>query len=238
MLKHFRMKFIFIFTDNIVNNNSGVSEESNVKPQEMRKKDTISDKVSLLMKEAMQPKVSEPSPNIATNRSSSISVRLQNQFSKVLPDVTKAPPDVTKVTPEVSKTPPDVALNDVTKAPPDVTKVPADMTAKVPPDVASKTTFNMSSKVTLNASTKSSNSYSNVQSIEVIPSVPAKVLPSNSIKASHLSGEMSSKSDVSLEAEVRNIKDDLKMAVVNMVSKNDYNALLKQVSIYIIPLFH
>lgn len=231
-MKKLRIKVIFIFTDNIVNNNSGVSEESNVKPQEIRKKDSISDKVSLLMKEAMQPKVSETSSNMATNRSSSISVRLQNQFSKVLPDVTKAPPDVTKVTPEASKVPPDVALNDVPKAPPDVTKVPPDVTTKVPPDVASKSVFNVSTKVTMNASAKSSNSYSNVQSIEVIPSVPAKV-STNSIKAPHLSGEISSKSDVSLEAEVRSIKDDLKMAMVNMVSKNEYNALLKQVSIYI-----
>ncbi|KAG8197425.1 hypothetical protein JTE90_014910 [Oedothorax gibbosus] len=207
--------------DSIVNNSSGVSEESNVKPQDIRKKDTISDKVSVLMKEALQPKVPEPNPHAPSNRSSGISVRLQNQLAKVLPDVTKASPDVTKVTPEVCKIPPDLTFNG---APPDVTTVPPDVAAKVPPDVATKT----STKVTMNASVKSSNSYSNVQSIEVIPSVPAK-MPASTVQTSNSSNEIILKPDTSLEAEVRGLKEDLKMAMVNMVSKNEYNALLKQV---------
>lgn len=187
------------------------------------------------MKESLQPKVPEPNSHMPSNRSSGISVRLQNQLAKVLPDVTKASPDVTKVIPEVSKPPPDVAFNGAHIPPPDVTKIPPDVAVKVPPDVATKTTSTMSTKVTMNASVKSSNSYSNVQSIEVIPSVPAK---SSSVQISNSSNEVILKPNVSLEAEIRGLKEDLKMAMVNMVSKNEYNALLKEVSTGILYLIY
>ncbi|GFY48280.1 uncharacterized protein TNIN_332291 [Trichonephila inaurata madagascariensis] len=93
-----------------------------------------------------------------------------------------------------------------------------------------------------------------VSSVKIPPSiaktstVTAPAIPSNApsedisaapLKSAHhivtkppatLPSEMSSNGAISLETQVLDIKEDLKVVRNNMVSKNDYNALLKQVT--------
>ncbi|GIY24189.1 SH3 domain-containing kinase-binding protein 1 [Caerostris darwini] len=114
----------------------------------------------------------------------------------------KTPSNVATVTPEPSQIP---SKNSPAKIPPNIA-------AKAPSNIAATVPSNLPSEVAHNASSKSSPHH-------IITKPPATVPP-----------EVSLDGAASLETQVLDIKHDLKVVMNNMVSKNEYNALLKQVS--------
>ncbi|GFT07238.1 SH3 domain-containing kinase-binding protein 1 [Nephila pilipes] len=90
---------------------------------------------------------------------------------------------------------------------------------KIPPSIAAKT--------------------STIATPAILPNAPSEGISATPLKTAHhivtkppatLPTEISSNGATSLETQVLDIKEDLKVVRNNMVSKNDYNALLKQVN--------
>lgn len=90
---------------------------------------------------------------------------------------------------------------------------------KIPPNIAVKASTTVTPAIPPNAPSESISAAPHKNAHHIVTKPPA-TLPS----------EISSNGVISLETQVLDIKEDLKVVRNNMVSKNDYNALLKQVS--------
>ncbi|GFQ67446.1 SH3 domain-containing kinase-binding protein 1 [Trichonephila clavata] len=108
--------------------------------------------------------------------------------------------------------------------------------ATVNPELPSQLAPKVSSvKIPLSIAAKTST----ITTPAIPPNAPSEDISAAPLKNAHhivtkppatLPSEMSSSGAISLETQVLDIKEDLKVVRNNMVSKNDYNALLKQVT--------
>ncbi|CAL1276522.1 unnamed protein product [Larinioides sclopetarius] len=151
--------------------------DENVRSHDISKKEVFSEKIPVLPKEILQPKVSELTSQIDSKPS----------FFKIPSNIGSSTPDLPSQV---------------------IPKVPA---VKIPSGISAKTSSNTA------------------------PIAPAEAIPPKSLHhivtkpPATVPTEVASSGSISLENQVLDIKDDLKVVINNMVTKNEYNALLKQV---------